>query len=981
MMINYQASGIVTMADLAAVLANVARPVVLLEGIRALPDADRAAVVALGRLLAVQLPGVVFRSGNAEGTDNRTNRFQHDSLGCISGVIPPVGPAVAFSNDALGNVVTSQMPGPSGTTRQWSYLRDGFGNVTNAIAPDGVGFLNFYDAIGNLTGTVDRAGRQTVITYGVASRPLSVTRTIVENGVPRTVTLATSRDLQMDPAAIIDPLGRAVESYVRDGAGRIATITNIEGNVSTIQYGPADLPLSVTRFDGTTKTLNYNGDWQVTSAVLPNRTTTFGWLANGLLASVANEQALVTNTWIAPGWLTSQATITSNWTGQVNYACDLSGAITQVTANAIGFSATRRFDNGGRETNRTQTCGGVQLASGRQYGDWNGLPVSVNSGPIQQTLGWDILDRLTNLTWQAQGTSTVWQTGFQFDVLGRMTQRVDTVAGAQSVRAYEYDDLDRLVYEDHGNGFAAAYTYNDAGLRTTKSTTPFDVAYTAGTGDRLACWNVTYTNMGTFSVTGCTSKPTATNALYKFQRVRNSLSTVEPVMDGTNFSATLPFEPLGTQTVVVCISDMAGNVGVTTNRSVLTAYTTGSYSGDAAGCVTQIVYQGPLCLQSKALTWDVEYRLTSVVTNGVTAESNGYDPTGRRISSTAADGTVTRYLNDGQHVLADLNATGGVLRTFFYGPNTDELIAMTVRTGGVAQTYFAIRDHQNTVWAWADTNGMVIERYDFDAWGRVLSVTDGNGNTLVASAIGNRYLFQGREYSWTTGLYYFRARWYDPVTGRWLSPDPIGISGGLNLYVAFNNDPVNVIDPLGLWGAQESHDYWMQTAKEGWDQGGVGGISAAAGASLMTAFIDFWGARGVEGSAAQSGKAAGDGCTGKAWKYGAKTVGNILLSASAGWTGGGGAAAKGVGFADLGWYELGSQTINGKVFNALKGLDKVSLGKRLVQDYGWSKAVFPRGELVPTFMDWMKTIPQGPTPGGYLGLLGVRWYEFSSGSQ
>jgi len=66
---QYQASGIVTVADLAAVLANVARPVVLLEGIRALPDADRAAVVALGRLLAVELPGVVFRSGNAEGTD------------------------------------------------------------------------------------------------------------------------------------------------------------------------------------------------------------------------------------------------------------------------------------------------------------------------------------------------------------------------------------------------------------------------------------------------------------------------------------------------------------------------------------------------------------------------------------------------------------------------------------------------------------------------------------------------------------------------------------------------------------------------------------------------------------------------------------------------------------------------------------------------------------------------------------------------
>ncbi len=66
---NVQTSGILTVADLAAVLAKVPRPVVLLEGIRALPAADRAAVVALGRLLAVLLPGSVFRSGNADGTD------------------------------------------------------------------------------------------------------------------------------------------------------------------------------------------------------------------------------------------------------------------------------------------------------------------------------------------------------------------------------------------------------------------------------------------------------------------------------------------------------------------------------------------------------------------------------------------------------------------------------------------------------------------------------------------------------------------------------------------------------------------------------------------------------------------------------------------------------------------------------------------------------------------------------------------------
>jgi len=64
--------------------------------------------------------------------------------------------------------------------------------------------------------------------------------------------------------------------------------------------------------------------------------------------------------------------------------------------------------------------------------------------------------------------------------------------------------------------------------------------------------------------------------------------------------------------------------------------------------------------------------------------------------------------------------------------------------------------------------------------------------------LGNCYLFQGREYSWATGLYYFRARWYDPVAGRFISKDPIGISGGLNQYVFCANNPVNGIDPDGL---------------------------------------------------------------------------------------------------------------------------------------------------------------------------------------
>jgi hypothetical protein len=64
-----------------------------------------------------------------------------------------------------------------------------------------------------------------------------------------------------------------------------------------------------------------------------------------------------------------------------------------------------------------------------------------------------------------------------------------------------------------------------------------------------------------------------------------------------------------------------------------------------------------------------------------------------------------------------------------------------------------------------------------------------------------------------TGLYNFRARWYDPISGRWLSKDPIGISGGLNQYVAFGNNPVNFRDPWGEAKSQNNPPSYLEGVK------------------------------------------------------------------------------------------------------------------------------------------------------------------------
>ena len=256
---------------------------------------------------------------------------------------------------------------------------------------------------------------------------------------------------------------------------------------------------------------------------------------------------------------------------------------------------------------------------------------------------------------------------------------------------------------------------------------------------------------------------------------------------------------------ITSICDLAYTLGI---GDRLASYTGGAYTHNAAGCATSIDRTGKPDL---ALTWNGQYQLTSVSTNGVVAESYAYDPLGRRASTTSG-GVTFRHVYDGVHCAADIDAAGAVVRSYTWGPGIDNLLAVTCHSGSSATTYYALTDVQGTVHGFADAGGNLVESYAYDAWGNVLAVRDASGLPIqnLKSQIGNRFLFQGREYSHASGLYNFRLRWYDPATGRWLSKDTIGISGGLNLYAFCGNDPVNYVDP---WGLREEGEQALSWAK------------------------------------------------------------------------------------------------------------------------------------------------------------------------
>jgi RHS repeat-associated protein len=111
---------------------------------------------------------------------------------------------------------------------------------------------------------------------------------------------------------------------------------------------------------------------------------------------------------------------------------------------------------------------------------------------------------------------------------------------------------------------------------------------------------------------------------------------------------------------------------------------------------------------------------------------------------------------------------------------------LTMDRGG--QTYYY---HQNALWsveAITDATGIVVERDAYDAYG---------SPTTLSSAIGNPYLFTGRELNQETGIYYHRARYYDPAKGRFLQREPIQYVTTTNLYLYADNRPTTLVDPSG----------------------------------------------------------------------------------------------------------------------------------------------------------------------------------------
>jgi len=228
----------------------------------------------------------------------------------------------------------------------------------------------------------------------------------------------------------------------------------------------------------------------------------------------------------------------------------------------------------------------------------------------------------------------------------------------------------------------------------------------------------------------------------------------------------------------------------------LTATPSGNYTYDANGNEKSKP-------DGTTYTWDFENRLTQAVLPGTGGTVTfKYDPFGRRVQKSFTQGsttTTTNYVYDGPNLLEGLDNSGNVLAKYTQGNHVDEPLTELVS----GTTGYYEQDGLGSVTSLSNTAGALTSTYTFDSYGKL---------TASTGTLTNPLQYTGRELDPETGMYEFRARYYDQNIGRFTSEDPLGVKAGINFYAYVKNDPTTFKDPSGL-----DSDWW-QWMKDWWNK-------------------------------------------------------------------------------------------------------------------------------------------------------------------
>lgn len=793
-----------------------------------------------------QLQSVTDRNGNAitlshdaagrltsaTDTAGRTYSFVYDTHGHLVSLAAPGGRTVTYAYDANDNLI--RVVGPAGGVTTYEYLDPADSHNITRQTVDGHFVMDYtYDAMDRCSRSQGQGGG-----FGVSLEyhpELSYTRVTDARGnlqtcyynskgtIDRIVypggtqeqfvwsadvnrTAATTRDgrnwtYQYDGRAnltrINDPLLNTV-LLAYDNQDNLTSLTDERGKQTRYAYDGKGNPTRIDYADGTWETFTYNARGQpLTAADSKSNTVAFAYDTSGNLLSVTDPNGnRVSNTYDALGRRTAQTDARGNKT---SYAFDALNRVTRIT-NALSAKVNLTHTTAGLgsltdpNSNTTQfrynalnlleeTTDALGNKKTFTYDGNGNLASRTNFNGASTTYSYDALDQLSGISYP--NASSV---GFQYDNAGRMTQMTD----ATGISRYAYDSLGRLAAYTNGSAQTVNYNYDAAG-NLVSLTYPGDKTVSYSYDDRgrlvqVADWayrltTYQYDDLGRLVLV---TLPNGTKAEYKYDNAGRVTELRNLRADGSAI-ATYVYTLDGNGNIV---AEDADEPLQPVQSAETNSYVIGADNRLLSAGGTPLAYDKNGNLASNGATtyeYDYENRLTRVAIPGQGIWDYLYDGAGRRLRVTHGS-EVRRFLVDPRgmtQVLAEYDGAGTLVCQYVYGMG---LLYKIDASGNAYYYHYNLAGH--TV-AMTDAAGTIVNKYAYLPFGEPAGCQETVPNPF-------RYVGQHGVMDDGNGLHYMRARYYHCDISRFLTKDPIGFFGGINLYCYVKSNPVNLRDPAGL---------------------------------------------------------------------------------------------------------------------------------------------------------------------------------------
>ena len=422
--------------------------------------------------------------------------------------------------------------------------------------------------------------------------------------------------------------------------------------------------------------------------------------------------------------------------------------------------------------------------------------------------------RLTTIT-DPSGTTV-----FRYDTQG-LTSATEKTAGAVIfTTSYSHDDGGLPGTITYPSGRIVTYARDASGNITSVSTT-FD-----GTTQTLAD-NITYAPFGpvksmdfsngktetrSFDLqyrTGSIATPDITDLSYTYNTAGYISGVTSAISDPASFKPAVSQEDQATYTLETGTNRLSTIAGSTT---------TTSFTHDQNGNIT--------AKGSTTFEYFQDNRLSTVKEDGTVIAEYEYNCFGQRTMKTM-DGASTLFHYDlNGNLICESGTDGTIQKEYIYLGNLP-LVMIIHGTDGVA-TYFYHTDHLGTPAVLTDDAGQIVWKANYSPFGTI---------NISTAVVENNLRFPGQYYDAETGLHYNWHRYYDPATGRYLTPDPIGLAGGINPFVYAESNPINNIDPWGLQTIADKQFYNPLNAGGGYGGAAVG---TAITATALLKTINKW---------------------------------------------------------------------------------------------------------------------------------------------